>query len=182
MDAPPPERPRAVTIVGWIWLVAASLRFVNGLLGLVVWKVGGLDRGLPFLPERMGGVEVRVVGMEIMMGHATEILVAQVLVSGFVAFAAFGLLRLKGWARTVIQAASWIGIAAMAGIGAYVYASTARLALGSPAEAATIRAAGVAAGAFIGLLGAAFFGGTAFLLRRPDVRRAFEPPSAFEPR
>lgn len=181
MDAPPPERPRAVTIVGWIWLVAAALRFVNGLLGLVVWKVGGLDRGLPFLPERMGGVEVRVVGMEAMMGRATEILVAQVLVSGFVAFAAFELLRLKAWSRTAIDAVSWLGIAGMAGLGVYVYASTARLALESPAEAATIRMAGAGAGVFIAVLGAAFFGGTIYFLRRADVRRAFAPSDRVEP-
>jgi hypothetical protein len=182
MDAPPPERPRAVTIVGWIWLVVASLRCINGLLGLVVWKVGGLDRGLPFLNFRGRSLRFEVLGLEPMMRHATEILVAQVLLAGFVAYAAVELLRRKAWARTVIETASWLGIVAALGLGVYVYASTARLALESPAEAATIRMAGGAAGVFIALLGAAFFGGTVVLLRRPHVRRAFAPASPFEPR
>ena len=96
-------------------------------------------------------------------------------------YAAFELLRQKAWARTVVEAASWLGIAVMAGVGAYVYASTVQVALESPEAASEIRVAGIAAGVFVALLGAVFFGGTIFLLRRPDVRRAFEAPASVEP-
>jgi hypothetical protein len=48
MDATDPVRPRAVSIVGWVWLVAALMRLVNALLVLFVWRVGGLDREIPF--------------------------------------------------------------------------------------------------------------------------------------
>jgi hypothetical protein len=181
MDSASRERPRAVTIVGWIWLVAAALRFLNGLLGLIVWKVGGLDRGLPFLGLQSRSLQLQVLGVEAMMRHATEILVAQVFVSGALAYAAVGLLRLKAWARTVIEAASWLGILFAAAVGAYVYAGTAHMASETPEAAAQIRMAGAGAGIFVALLGAAFFGGTIYFLRRPAARRAFEPPSAFEP-
>ncbi len=177
MDAISPERPRAVTIVGWIWLVAAALRFVNGLLGLLVWRVGGLDRGLPFLALRSGELKLRILGLDRMMRHATWILALQVLVAAALGYAAFELLRQRGWARSVVVAASWIGIAVMAGVGAYVYASTMQVALESPEAASEIRMAGIAAGVFVALLGALFFGGTIFLLRRPDVRRAFSAAS-----
>ena len=181
MEAIPRERPRAVTIVGWIWLVAATLRFLNGLLGLLVWKVGGLDRGLPFLALRSGDLKIPVLGLDTMMRHAAEILVLQILVAAALGYAAFELLRQRRWARKVVDAASWIGIAVMAGVGAYVYASTVQVALESPETASEIRLAGIAAGVFVALLGALFFGGTIFLLRRPDVRRAFEAAAAVEP-
>lgn len=177
MDAISPERPRAVTIVGWIWLVAAALRLVNGLLGLLVWKVGGLDGGLPFLALHSGELKLRILGLDKMMRNATWIMVLQILVAAALGYAAFELLRQKGWAKSVVVAASWIGIAVMAGVGAYVYASTAQVALESPEAASEIRMAGIAAGVFVALLGALFFGGTIFLLRRPDVRRAFSAAS-----
>lgn len=177
MDATPRERPRAVTIVGWIWLVAAALRFLNALLGLLVWKVGGLDRGLPFLALHSGELKLRILALDKMMRNATWILVLQVLVAAALGYAAFELLRQKGWAKSVIVAASWIGIAVMAGVGAYVYASTVQVALESPEAASEIRTAGIAAGVFVALMGALFFGGTIFLLRRPDVRRAFSAAS-----
>jgi hypothetical protein len=180
MDATPRERPRAVTIVGWIWLVAATLRFLNGLLGLLVWKVGGLDRGLPFLAPWSGPLKIRMIGLDIMMRHAAPILALQVLVAAALGYAAFELLRQKAWAKSVVVTASWIGIAVMAGVGACVYASMAQAALESPESANEIRMAGVAAGVFVALLGALFFGGTIFLLRRPDVRRSFE-AAAVEP-
>lgn len=177
MDAISPERPRAVTIVGWIWLVAAILRIVDGLLVLFVWKVGGLDRGLPFVALRSGQVKLRMLGADAMIRHAAGILALQVLVAVALGYAAFELLRRKAWARKVVVAASWIGIAVMAGVGAYVYASTVQVALESPEAASEIRMAGIAAGVFVALLGALFFGGTIFLLRRPDVRRAFSAAS-----
>ena len=181
MEAIPRERPRTVTVVGWIWLVAATLRFLNGVLGLFVWKVGGLDRGLPFLALRSSQLKLRILGLDTMMRHAAGILVLQVLVAAALGYAAFELLRQKAWARRVVEAASWLGIAVMAGVGAYVYASTVQVALESPEAASEIRAAGIAAGVFVALLGAVFFGGTIFLLRRPDVRRAFEAPASVEP-
>ncbi len=175
MDALAPERPRAVTIVGWIWLVLAVLRFLNGIFGLVVWNVGGLDRGLPFLALRSSQLRIQVLGLETWMGYAPEILVVQVLVAGTICWAAYDLLRLKAWARTTIEAASWLGILLAAAAGAYVFTAAAKIAQETPAEAEAIRMAGAAAWVFVGLLGAAFFGTTIYLLRRPAVGRAFEP-------
>jgi hypothetical protein len=177
-DTPPPlERPRAVTIVGWIWLVFAGLRFLDGLLVLVVWKVGGLDRGLPFLAVRWARLKLQIGETETLLGHAVTLLLAQVLVAGAVAWAAFELLRLKPWARKAIQAAAGLGILATFGLAAYVYASTARMAALEGIEPAEVRTAGVAAAAIIALLGSAFFGITIWVLGRPAVRRAFENPA-----
>jgi hypothetical protein len=169
MDATESLRPRAVTIVGWVWLVAAALRFVDGLLVLFVWKVGGLDREIPFVPT--------VVDMETIRRFAVPSIVVQVLLAAAIAWVAFELLRLKSWARTAIVAASVLGILGMAALGAYVYASTLRAASAAGVAAEQVRMAGISAAAVITLLGAAFFGTTIFLLSGRSARRAFEPGS-----
>ena len=159
------ERPRAVTIVGWVWLLAAGLRLLDGLLVLFVWKVGGLERAIPFMPT--------VVDMAAIRRFAVPSLVVQILLAAPIAWAAFELLRLKSWARTAIVSASALGILGMAALGAYVYASTVRAASAAGVAADQIRAAAIGAAAVITLAGAAFFGTTMFLLSGKSVRRAF---------
>lgn len=166
-------RPRAVSIVGWVWLVAAALRCVNALLGLFVWKVGGVDR-LPFLRFEAEGVRIRVAGMETFVEHAVAILVGQVVVAAAVAWLAFELLRMRPWARPTLQAVAGLGILLTVAIAVYVYNATANMAGIHGAEADEVRTAGMAAAAIITLLGAAFFGITIWILGRPSVRRAFE--------
>jgi hypothetical protein len=167
MDAAdaPPARPRAVTIVGWVWLVLAALRCLDGLVALFVWKIGGLERGIPFVPT--------VVDMETIRRHAVPSLVVQILLAAAIAWAAFELLRLKAWARTAIIAASVLGILGMGALGVYVYVTTIREASAAGVSAEQVRMAGIGAAAVLTLLGAAFFGTTIFLLSGKAVRRAF---------
>jgi hypothetical protein len=179
MDAPSAQRPRAVTVIGWIWLVVATLRFVDGLLGYFVWKVGGLDRGIPFLSFRSGGLQVRAMDLDFFVRHATEFLVAQILVAAAVAYAAFELLRLKPWARRAIEVFAWLGILVTLATALYTFAWTVAVARETPAEAEQIRIAGLFAAIAIALIGSALFGGgTIYFLRRPAVRRAFETQAA----
>ena len=159
------ERPRAVTIVGWVWLLAAVLRVLDGLLVFFVWKVGGLERAIPFVPK--------VVDMETIRRFAVPSLVVQILLAAAIAWAAFELLRLKSWARTAIVAASVLGILGMVALGAYVYALTLRAASEAGVAAEQVRMAGIGAAAVIMLVGAAFFGTTIFLLSGAAARRAF---------
>lgn len=173
MDAQPSPRPRAVSIVGWVWLVLAGLRFVNGLLGLIVWKVGGIDR-MAFLKFSADSLRIRIAGLETFVQHAGAILAAQIVIAGAVAWIAFELLRMKPWARTALRAVAAVGIVFTLGVAAYVYAATVRMEGVQGVEAEQLRVAGMAASALITLLGAAFFGITIWMLSRPAVRRAFE--------
>ena len=158
------ERPRAVTIVGWVWLLAAGLRFLDGLLVLFVWKIGGLEHAIPFMPT--------VVEIGTIRRFAVPSLVVQILLAAPIAWTAFELLRLKSWARTAIVAASVLGILGMAALGAYVYSSTVRAASAAGVAADQVRAAAIGAAAIITLVGVAFFGTTIFLLSGSSVRRA----------
>jgi hypothetical protein len=168
MDAAAPDpRPKIVTIVGWVWLLGASMRVVAGLLGIWVLEVGGLDRGLPLLGIRSEDLRLR---------GSVPFLAAQAVIAAAVAWAAFDLLRMKRWAWTAIQAVAALGILGSWAVGAWVYASALREVHAARIEPQDLRLI-TAAGVVIGLLGSAFFGTTIFLLRRPSVRRAFEPAS-----
>ena len=169
-------RPRAVSIIGWIWLVAAALRFLNALLGLLVWKVGGMDR-LAFLRFQAEGVRIRIAGMETFVKHADAILGAQIVVAGAVVWLAVELLRMKPWARPAMQAVAGAGILLTVGIAVYVYSATANMAGAEGEKADQVRIAGLAAAALITVLGSAFFGITIWVLSRPAVRRAFAKPA-----
>jgi hypothetical protein len=168
------ERPRIVTIVGWVWLILAAMRCLEGVLGLIVYKVGGLDEGLPLLgirPERL-----HLSADDVSMRYAVPMLMARVVLGGILAWCAFQLLRLKRWAWTAIRAASIAGILVSWAIGVYIYLSTVRMAAGlEGADPGELRMVGAGAGLLVGLLGTAFFGVTLFLLARPSVRPVFEP-------
>ncbi len=170
-QAPRPVRPRIVTVIGWVWLVVGAQRCAVGLLGLLVWKVGGARDLVPFVASHAP------VAIDASVRYATEIMVAQTLAAGFLAYAAFELLRLKRWAKTTIEVASWIGVALSVGTGVFVYATTARVAAATPEAAETIRIVGVAAGLGVAVVGAVLFAATIFLLRRPAVAAAFETPA-----
>ena len=169
MDAAAPDpRPKIVTIVGWVWLLGASMRVLAGLLGIWVLEVGGLDRDIPRLGIRSQDVRLR---------GSVPFLAAQAVVAAAVAWAAFELLRMKRWAWTAIRAVAALGILGSWAVGALVYASALRKLDAAGVDPAQLRLAAIAAAVVIGILGSAFFGTTIYLLRRPSVRRAFETTS-----
>jgi hypothetical protein len=173
MSAFASERPRAVTVIGWTWLILAVFRIANVTLAFVVWKVGGLEKGIPFVPQSA----VRALGLDAALRHATAILVVHLLVAAAVAYAAFELLRLEPWARRAIVVLSCLGILATLALAAFTFALTGEAAREAGVEAPQVRIAGFAAAVAIALMGGLLFGATIYFLRRSDVRRAFETPA-----
>jgi hypothetical protein len=94
-------RPRAVTVIGRLWLVVAVFCLGKALVNLAVWKV--LE---PDAPSLFGDVAAQAPGLPFLrplLGHLAALLTAQALWWTFVGIAAFGLLRLRLWARVAIQ-------------------------------------------------------------------------------
>jgi hypothetical protein len=59
------ERPKAVTVIGWLWLVLAGLYLLRSLVDLVIWKALG-----PAAPTLLGAIEVCLalaVGLVVMI-------------------------------------------------------------------------------------------------------------------
>jgi hypothetical protein len=172
-----PVRPRAVTIVGWIWLVVAALQCAEGVIGLVVWKVAGLDEGLPALGIRSENVRIQFAHAGNILRYALPSILARIVFAALAAWAAFELLRMKPWARKTLVAVSALGILLAIGLGVFVYvmaADAAGLEGIDAADAAQARGIGAAVGVFITLLFSSFFGATLYALTRRAVRNAFE--------
>jgi len=177
MEAPASPRPRAVTVVGWIWLVLALIRLANGLLGFFIWRFGRLDEGIPFVPiEALKSAHA--FGLEWTLRHGAAIFAFQIVVASAVAYSAFALLQMKPWARIAIIVVACLGILLTVGISVFVAVATMALAREASAGAMQARVAGLSAAVVITLVGLLLFGGTIYLLRRREVRAAFGLPPA----
>jgi hypothetical protein len=171
------ERPRAVTIIGRIWLVLAVILAAKSLLDLVVWRV--LRPVLPLLVQ-LGGQAPPSRIFDPLLAHLTEIKLAQALAWTAVAVAAFNFLRLRRWARVAVQAVSWIGLAYVACVGVVWAAAYSRI----PAAEVVAHSSAPPAHRTLLLLGGllvcvvliAGLIATIVLLRSADVRRAFAAP------
>jgi hypothetical protein len=94
-------RPKAVTIIGRLWLVVAVLLLCKALVNLAVWKALQPDVS-NFVGDALAETPsfrfVRPV-----LTHITAVISMQALWWTFVGIAAFALLRLRPWARVAIQ-------------------------------------------------------------------------------
>jgi len=167
-----PERPRPITVIGWLWLVASALRVLQSALSYVIWRAGGLDRGLP--PLLLGRVQMPHA-VDTMIRHLGTAILGQGLVAAAIGWSAWKLLELRPWARVAIEAAAWafllltvllVALLIVGFTGGLPGPEWHSEAWGSPA-----RRVGLVCG--VGLPAMGLFGATIYFLRRPDVRRAF---------
>jgi hypothetical protein len=94
-------RPRPVTIIGRLWLVLAVLFLCKAIVNLAVWKVLQPDAPSLIGDALAEAPKLRVVRP--LLTHITAVMTVQALWWIFVGVAAFGLLRLRPWARVAIQ-------------------------------------------------------------------------------
>ncbi|MEP6769958.1 MAG: hypothetical protein ABJC61_14895 [Acidobacteriota bacterium] len=175
----PPERPRAVTVIGWTAFVIAALFVARALIDLVIWRV--MRPAIPALLESSFGREPAPPYLRPLLEHLTELKIAQAIFWSFVGAGAIGLLRLRAWARVAMQAACGL-LACYCAVFAFVWI---RAWSGVPAEARHSGELSDAHRAILlsGALGLCllFAGGLAtvvFLLRGERVKAAFAAVSA----
>lgn len=171
---PPTERPAAVTVIGWVWIVYGSMKVIGNTWALTAWRFGGL-RDVVGGPGFMAGLPTRV--LQDVFGHLAVGLAVQVVFAGSVVIAASALLRLRSWARSAIEVLCWFSLF-------YVVTFTLgwiwlwrRVSVGAP-RPASFRFTGLSVA-----IGAAIVLGLAFVsmiraLRSEQVRRVFRGGSA----
>lgn len=167
--APPAERPTAVTVIGWVWIVYAAVKLFGGVWGLVAWRLGGLRDFV------VGPGSPTILPMAILrtaFGRFAVALTAQILFASAVLIAATALLRMRPWARTAIEVLSWLGLCYVGTFGLvwiWVWRRTALDA--SRPESTRFAALAFALGAVVVLAFA--FVSMIRALRSEEVRRAF---------
>lgn len=100
-----PERPRAVTIIGWVWVVVAVVSLCRALVNLAVWSV--LE---PAAPSLFGNVLSQTPNLWLvrpLLDHMKLMMSLQAVWWIAVGVSAFGLLRLRPWARVAMQGVAW---------------------------------------------------------------------------
>src|SRR4051794_16197569 len=98
----PGERPRAISVIGWLTIAFSALLTAKALIDLVVWKAMG--PAVPRLLGMAGDPSVSSPSVRMVLGHIVEIKLAQAALWVGVACIGIGLLRLRPWARVAMQA------------------------------------------------------------------------------
>jgi hypothetical protein len=159
---PAEERPRAVTVVGWIFLVLSSLRFLEDVFGWVIWKLGDPEPLLRFfLPPGSPEDALALWALR----YFPAVVTVQAILALCVAAISWNFLRLRPWARPALEIVCWIAVAIVTGIAGFLAfaraGTTERVALG------------LARAVFVLLLVDLLFAAAIATIRSRGVRAAF---------
>ena len=167
------ERPRAVTVIGRLWIVVAVLLVGKALVNLAVWTV--LKPDAPSFIRDTLAQTPRFRLVQPLFAHLTAVMMLQALWWIFVGIAAFALLRLRPWARVAIQGVCWFLLVYSVAFEIFWTAVWPTLPAGPGAMplGASYRTVALVAGLTVGAAAVAGLIGMIFLLRGPRVRAAF---------
>ena len=174
--AQPVERPRVVTILGWVFLVASVLLFLRSAINLLIFEV--LKSEASELMATLSS-SARPWVPPWMLENVVAIWAGQAVLAVFVGASAWSFLALRPWARISLQALCWAGLAFAAAAATFwtrfwgVHGSAASALPSAASRHGQILYLGLSIFAMWALL----FGLALYLLRSATVRLAFEPKS-----
>jgi hypothetical protein len=171
----PSERPRAVTVIGRIWLVLAVLSVLRATGNLIVWTV--LRPAVPSLIGALNDRDPRTLLLRPIFGHFVMVNVLMLLASFAVGFCAWGLLRLRSWARPAVQTISGLALGYAVCFGLLWTWAWMRVSAESAARAHANPGLLLAAGLTLSLILAAGFAAMIASLQSRRVRKIFLPPA-----
>ena len=105
----PTPRPTAITLIAWVAIVLGVLMLLSACLGLAAFTImmdssGG---GLPPLPE---GASAPLRFLSRLFRSYDLLAYAQIVLSGIIVASGIAFLRLRQWARSVLEIVCWLGI------------------------------------------------------------------------
>jgi hypothetical protein len=169
------SRPKAVTVIGWLWLVLGGLFFLRTLVNMVLWKILKPDM-LTFL-DMFGQVpEAQQKLLRPLFEHLSTLQIVEAILSAAVVVIAIQFLHLAPWARAGMQAVCWLVLVSVAAFGAFWFWLWGTVvAAAPPAHASSFGRIGLIAGLAVCLAVAAGLVVMIALLRGSRVRSAFSP-------
>jgi len=112
-----PERPKAVTVIGRLWLVLAALFLFQSIVDLVLWIA--LQPAMPTILGFAARRDPQTRFLEPLFEHYVTVKSLEAAVAVAVGLSAYHFLRLRAWARVAIQAACWLALAYISGFGVF---------------------------------------------------------------
>ena len=98
-------RPISITVISWFWIIVGIIMAVSALMGLLAF----------FSVHQMPGDKLSTLPgsrqfsfFQFLLDHFIALTFLQLSISIFSIIAAINFLRLRSWARTVIEILSWI--------------------------------------------------------------------------
>jgi hypothetical protein len=180
-QAEEPERPKAVTVIGWVWAVLGGVLALKALLNLVTWSI--LHSTAPALLKAFGEQFAHVPLVQMILQHAGAVLASQASFWALVSFCAWNFLRLRPWARLAIQAVCCLGLVYAAGLLVFwvqLWRKTG-LAMRDPSLTESHRSLALFAGIAACILLGSLFGLMLGFLQSSPLRKAFAKPSGQAP-
>lgn len=161
------ERPRAVTVIGWIWIVFSAFVFLRSLVNILIWKL--LQPAVPGLLGMMEAQSSETRLLRPLLAHFTARMTVSAILSLAVGVTAWRLLRLRPWARVAIQAVCWFVLAYATAFACFWIVVWTR----ERGDWGTPHAVGLAVGVVLTLALAAGQIAMISMLRSQKVRKAF---------
>jgi hypothetical protein len=103
-----PERPKAVTVIGRLWIVLAALSLFRSLVNLILWSV--LQPALPSLFNMAVTQQPQTWFLEPLFRHFVAWETARALLAVAIGVSAYFFLRLRPWARVAIEVVTWLAL------------------------------------------------------------------------
>ena len=116
MSAISRARPTGITITAWLWIVVGALMLFSAVMGGFAYSMMQ-QAGKPGMPG--GGFPPEFAMMNLLFRNFGAVLAVQCAVALIAIWAGIDLLRLKAWARSAIEALSWVGVIWTLGFGIY---------------------------------------------------------------
>jgi len=177
-----PQRPKAVTVIGWIWVVVGGLYLLRSVVDLVMWKA--LQPAAPALLREVERQDPELRFLRPLFEHLTGVKIAQVVAGAAVVLLAFQFLRLRPRARVGIQIVCWIVlgyVVSFAALWVVIWARALALAPGDPRFSGSHGQITLGLGLGVSVAFATGLIVMIVLLRSSQVRHAFERPDARAP-
>ncbi|HEY6929185.1 MAG TPA: hypothetical protein VJA66_05865 [Thermoanaerobaculia bacterium] len=176
MPQPESQRPRAVTLIGRIWLVLAVLSLLRSVGNLIVWTA--LRPAVPSLVDALNDKDPRTLFLGPIFAHFVSVNVTLAALSLAVGVCAWQLLRLRSWARPAVQVISGLALLYVVCFGLLWTWAWTRVPAESATRAHANRGLLLAAGLALCLIFAAGFAAMIASLQSRRVRQTFFPSAA----
>lgn len=106
------ERPKAVTVIGWIWLLLAAISLFKTVVNLILWQA--LQPAIPSLVALAAQRDPMTRYLNPLLEHYGLVLAVQALLAAAIGISAYFLLQMRPWARVAIQTVCWLGLVYLA--------------------------------------------------------------------
>jgi len=99
---PKAEKPTAVKVIGWLFIAFAAFMVYSAVTYFIIFTVS--------LQMIMQQIPTKAAHKAVAFGYSVIIALLQVAFGTFVIFAGVQFLKLRAWARTALEAVSWLGL------------------------------------------------------------------------